>query len=69
MAGAGYTPEEIDAMPAQDAAALLRHWRTRPPTNEIVAAAFGLQPAPERDPDDPSGIGGLIGRHPDGAVR
>lgn len=67
MAGAGYTPDEIDAMALQDAAALLRHWRCCPPQNEILAALCGLAWAPA-DPDDPSGIGALIARHPAGTV-
>ena len=38
MAGAFYTPDEIDAMPAQDVFALLHEWCAHPPTHEILAA-------------------------------
>jgi len=68
MAGGGYTPDEIDAMPVQDALALLRHWRTHPPTHEILAAVYGVAPAAPARGDDPSGIGALIARYPDGMV-
>ena len=68
MAGAGYTPDEIDAMPAQDALALLRHWRTHPPTHEILAAVHRVTRAAPTNPNDPSGIGALIARCPDGIV-
>lgn len=69
MAGAHYTPAEIDVMPAQDAFALLAHWRDHPPTHEILAAVHRIAPAPTPDAADPSGIGALIGRHPNGKVR
>ena len=71
MAGAGYTPDEIDAMPAQDVAALLRHWHDHPPAHEILAAVHRVtRAAPaEARADDPSGIGALIARHPDGIVK
>ena len=68
MAGAGYTPSDIDAMPIQDALALLRHWRDHPPTHEILAAVHRVTRAPARTADDPSGIGALIARWPDGTV-
>ena len=69
MAGAGYTPDEIDAMPAQDVAALLRYWRDHPPAHEILAAVHrGARAAPVRA-DDPSGLGALIARHPDGVMK
>ena len=69
MAGAHYTPAEIDAMPAQDAFALLGHWREHPPTHEILAAVHRLTRATAPDAADPSGIGWLMARHPDGTVR
>ena len=68
MAGAGYTPDAIDAMPMQDALALLRHWNDHPPTHEILAAVHRVTRAKPRNPDDPSGIGALIARWPDGKV-
>ena len=69
MAGAHYTPDEIDAMPAQDAFALLRYWREHPPTHEILAAVYRITPAKAANAEDPSGIGALIARHPNGTVR
>ena len=69
MAGVGYTPDQIDAMPMQDALAVLRYWRDHPPTHEILAAAYGLQPSRQPDANDPSNIGALIARHPKGSVR
>ena len=73
MAGAGYTPDAIDAMPVQDVLALLRHWRDHPPTHEILAAVHRVTratPAKGRtQSDDPSGLGALIARHPDGVMR
>ena len=69
MAGAFYTPDEIDAMPAQDAFALLFHWREQPPTHEILAAVHRVARAPAPSANDPSGIGALVARHPDGKVR
>ena len=69
MAGGGYTPDEIDAMPAQDVAALLRHWRDQPPAHEILAAVHRVTRAAPAKADDPSGIGALIGRYPDGRMQ
>lgn len=69
MTGCGYTPDAIDAMPMQDALGLLRYWRDRPPAHEILAAVYGIKAAAPRSADDPSGIGTLIARWPDGAVR
>ena len=69
MAGAGYTPDEIDAMPMQDALALMRHWHEHPPTHEILAAVHRVTRAPPKSLDDPSGIAALIARHPDGRVK
>lgn len=66
MAGAGFTPEAIDAMPMGDALALLDWWSEHPPVGEILAAVYGVKPRPRRDPDDPSGIGALIRRAPGG---
>ncbi len=69
MAGGGYTPDEIDAMPAQDALALLRHWRGHPPAHEILAAVHGVARAAPPQAEDPSGIAALIARYPDGHMR
>lgn len=68
MAGAGYTPDEIDAMPAQDAFALLRYWRDHPQSHEILAAVHLVTRVARVSRDDPSGIGTLIARFPDGIV-
>ena len=62
MAGGGYTPDEIDTMPMQDALALLSLWRKTPPAHEILAAVYFATPAIQPAPDDPSGIGNLIRR-------
>ncbi len=68
MAGGGYTPAAIDAMPMGDVIALLKHWRATPPVHEILAALAGLKPAPRPSPADPSNIGALIARFPSGNV-
>ena len=68
MTNCGYTPVAIDDMPMQDVLALLRYWRDHPPMHEILAAVHGVAHAPTLDTDDPSGIGALIARFPDGAV-
>lgn len=68
MANLAMTPAEIDEIPAHDVLALLRYWRAHPPTAEILAAAYRVAPQPAPDPDDPSGIGALIARTPDGIV-
>ncbi len=71
MTACGYTPDEIDAMAMTDVLTLLRYWREAPPTHEILAAVHQIEPARKAapDPTDPSGIGALIARHPDGAVK
>ena len=69
MAGCGYAPGEIDVMPMTDVFALLDHWRTHPPTHEVLAAALGLERAAPRNSDDPSNIGSLITRFPEGAIK
>lgn len=69
MAGCFYTPEQIDGLPMQDVVALLALWRERPPTHEILAAVYRVAPVTACQDGDPSGIGALIGRHPDGHVK
>ena len=71
MTACGFTPGAIDAMPMDDVLALLRYWREAPPTHEILAAVHQVsRPLPRRaDPSDPSGIGSLIARYPDGHVK
>ena len=71
MAGCGYTPDEINAMPMHDVLALLRAWQDAPPAHEILLAVHGVKRAAPftADPQDPSGIGALIARFPDGHVN
>ena len=68
MAGCGYTPEQIDHMPMQDALGLLHYWRDHPPTHEILAAVHRVARAVPAKADDPSGIGALMARFPAGQV-
>ena len=68
MTACGYTPDAIDVMPMHDALALVAYWRDHPPAHEVLAAAYGLAPRPRADPDDPSNIGALIARAPDGTL-
>lgn len=73
MAGCGYTPSEIDDMTLHDVLGLFAYWREHPPTHELLKCVYGVErkprPAAARDGADPSGIGGLIARHPNGFVR
>ena len=68
MAECGWTTEIIDAMPMGDVLALLRWWGDHPSVAAILAAVHGVKPTAKRDPSDPSGIGALISRWPDGKV-
>lgn len=57
-----------------DVERIFRYWRHAPPTHELAAAYLGFKPPPEparaaATADDPSGIGSLIMRFPDGAVK
>jgi len=54
---------------------LYRYWSAHPPVHELVAAFLGVK-APAETPaqlaaaaDDPSGIGAMILRFPDGQVK
>ena len=70
MTACGFTPDELDAMPMHDVLALLRSWRNAPPTHEILAAVHQIERSDaRRNLQDPSGIGDLIARFPDGAVK
>lgn len=73
MSACGYTPAEIDEMTLHDVLGLFAYWRDYPPTHEILKCVYGVQRKPEAaNPKcgyDPSGIGGLIARFPDGFVR
>jgi hypothetical protein len=73
MTGCGYTPAEIDDMTMHDVRSLLTYWRDYPPAHEILKCVYRIERKPEsprhkENPDDPSGIGGLIARFPDGFV-
>ncbi len=57
-----------------DVERIFAYWRSAPPIHELVAAYLGYKPPPEpvkvaSSADDPSGIGSLIMRFPDGAVK
>jgi len=73
MTACGYTPAEIDAMTLFDVAALFSYWRDYPPVHEILKAVYRIESKPQASDAlsaaDPSGIGGLIARFPDGGVR
>jgi len=72
MTACGFTPTEIDEMSLADVIALFAYWRQHPPVNEILQCVYRLEPKPEPKAvsrDDPSGIGALIARFPDGQVK
>lgn len=52
---------------------LYRYWSAHPPVHELVAAVMGLKAQADLPPpaaaDDPSGIGAMILRFPDGQVK
>lgn len=57
-----------------DVERIFAYWRDTPPTHELVAAYLGYKPPPAPatvapSADDPSGIGSMIMRFPDGAVK
>jgi len=73
MTACGYTPAAIDDMPFCDVLGLLAYWQEYPPVHEILRCVYRI----ERNVDgretastmDPSGIGDLIARFPEGFVR
>ncbi len=71
MTACGFTPADIDEMTLFDIHALFDYWRDFPPVHEILKAVHGIERKSLRPADsgDPSGIGGLIARFPDGCVR
>lgn len=72
MTACGFTPSQIDEMTLADVAALFAYWRENPPAHEILKCVYRIEPKPEPPTaslSDPSGIGGLIARFPDGKVR
>lgn len=73
MTACGYTPAEIDEMTLHDIRQLFAYWREWPPVHEILKCVYRLEPKPmtssRRSDADPSGIGALVARFPDGAVK
>jgi hypothetical protein len=75
MAGCGYTPAEIDAMSLDDVRGLFAYWGEHPPTHEILQAVYQVERKPKpaevvpADSNDPSGLGSLIARFPNGFVK
>jgi len=72
MTACGYTPAEIDEMTLFDVMGLFSYWRDNPPVHEILKCVYRIAPKPAAEPnaaDDPSGIGALIARFPDGQVK
>ncbi len=73
MTACGYTPAEIDEMTLFDVIAISSLIGVRrPPAHEILKCVYRIAPKPMAEPntaDDPSGIGALIARFPDGQVK
>jgi hypothetical protein len=71
MTSCGFTPSEVDEMTLFDVNALFTYWREFPPVHEILTCVHGIAQAPKPVPvaGDPSGIGSLITRFPNGKVR
>jgi hypothetical protein len=73
MASCGYTPTEIDELTLHDVVNLFAYWRDFPPAHEILKCVYRIEPISNQEiaksNGDPSGIGGLIARFPDGLVR
>jgi hypothetical protein len=74
MTACHYTPSQIDEMEMLDVLDLFKYWSDWPPAHEVLFIANGGKPpkkaekAKPVDPDDPSGIGGLIQMFPNGFV-
>jgi hypothetical protein len=73
MTACGFTPEMIDEMTLFDVEALFAYWRDFPPAHEILKYVYRIErkaDAPNAaEAADPSGIGALIARFPDGKVK
>jgi hypothetical protein len=73
MTACGYTPADMDEMPFADVLGLYAYWQEFPPIHEILKCVYGIQCNTDRNAkaseSDPSGIGGLISRYPQGFVR
>jgi hypothetical protein len=62
-----------DTLTAPRLEALLAEWRQHPPVGDLVASYIGYKPPRDEivaplNPNDPSGIGGLIMQFPNGLV-
>jgi hypothetical protein len=73
MTACGFTPCQIDELTLHDVKALFTYWRENPPVHEILKCVYQIVPKTDTkkgiDPADPSGIGGLIARFPNGYVN
>jgi len=73
MTACGYTPSEIDELTLHELVNLLRYWEVWPPVHETLKHIYRLEPKRKdcavKSDGDPSGIGSLIARFPDGDVR
>jgi hypothetical protein len=72
MTVCGFTPAQIDELSLFDVTALFAYWREYPPTHEILKCVYRIEQKPEPialSESDPSGIGGLIARFPNGKVK
>lgn len=72
MTACSFTPAEIDDMSLFDVMALFAYWREHPPVHEILKCVYRIESKPEAkaaSTADPSGIGALIARYPDGHIR
>ncbi|MHB8885809.1 MAG: hypothetical protein ACYC5H_12180 [Methylovirgula sp.] len=72
MTACSFTPAEIDEMTLFDVVSLFAYWRDYPPVHEILKCVYRIEKKPEPNIaslDDPSGIGALIARFPDGKVK
>lgn len=71
----GRLPAEVEAIEFFDVIDLLDYWADWPPTHEILKLVHEVRRAPKVRPiahpsagDDPSGIGSLVARFPNGFV-
>ncbi len=73
MTSCGFAPADIDEMTLFDIQALFSYWRDFPPAHEILKLVYRVErklaSKASKDSADPSGIGNLIARFPDGQVR
>lgn len=73
MTCCSYTPTEIDELTFHDVLSLFAYWREFPPVHEILKSVYRIEQKQDRmiakSQSDPSGIGGLIARFPNGLVR